>query len=203
MKRNLTLGAVAFLLAALPLFVCAQNCNEQTPDDAPTSRYQVKSDGTATDLQTGLMWMRCDLGRKWDAKQGNCTGNVKTYSWQQALQAVQSFDQGGGFAGYDDWRLPNLRELESIERYHCSAPSINLTVFPAAPGTVTWSASSVEGVLGFAWTLDYGSSHAVYKQMVSSYAVRLVRAGAFDNKLPPPSSAPAPTSSANAAVINY
>jgi hypothetical protein len=181
----------------------AQKCNSQTPDDAPASRYQVNADGTAMDLQTGLAWMRCDMGQKWDAKSGQCGGDVKQYGWQQALQAVQKFDQGGGFAGHADWRLPNLRELESIERFHCSNPYINLKVFPAAPGTVTWSATPLEGSYAFAWALDFGEGHATYNGMAGTYAIRLVRAGAFDNKIPPPATAPNPVSSSPGAVINY
>ncbi len=203
MTRNRFFCITAAVLVALPLAaLAAQKCNQQTPDDAPASRYRASTDGTATDLQTGLMWMRCVMGQKWNAKQSRCTGTVKTYTWQQALQAVQSFDQGPGFAGHHDWRLPNLRELESIERYHCSNPYINLKVFPTAPGTAIWSSSPLEDFFNVAWVLDYGSGHATDLPMTSEHSIRLVRAGAFDNQLPPPSTATAPASSATAAVIN-
>jgi hypothetical protein len=56
-------------------------------------------DGTITDLATGLMWMQEDSG----------TG----YDWEGAL----AYAEGLTFAGHDDWRLPNAKELQSIVDY--------------------------------------------------------------------------------------
>lgn len=196
-------AAAAVLIATLAAGAYAtQTCNSQTVDDAPTSRYQTNGNGTATDLQTGLMWMRCAMGQTWDAQNTTCTGTATTYSWQGALQAVQTLDEGAGYAGYNDWRLPNLRELMSIERYHCSNPAINLTIFPATPSEGFWSSSQLESSFNIAWVLDFGTAHAVDDVMQTDYPIRLVRAGAFDNVLPPPSTAPG-ASSSSAAVVNY
>ncbi|MGH8226032.1 MAG: DUF1566 domain-containing protein [Gammaproteobacteria bacterium] len=197
MKRSILSGLAAFAIGSLSFVAYAQSCNSQTVDDAPTSRYQANADGTATDLQTGLMWMRCAMGQTWDAGSSTCTGQATTFSWQDALQAAQTLDQGAGFAGYTDWRLANLRELMSIERYHCSNPAINLDIFPATPAQAFWSSSPLEINFNVAWTLDFGSANASDDLMQSTYAIRLVRAGAYDNKLPPA------TSSTAAAVVNY
>ena len=35
-----------------------------------------------------------------------------TFTWQEALQQAEA-----PFAGYDDWRLPNAKELQSIVDY--------------------------------------------------------------------------------------
>ncbi|HNQ69390.1 MAG TPA: DUF1566 domain-containing protein, partial [Bacteroidales bacterium] len=56
-------------------------------------------DGTITDNATGLMWMQDDNG----------TGVL----WDAALDYAENFE----FAGYDDWRLPNVKELQSIVDY--------------------------------------------------------------------------------------
>jgi hypothetical protein len=56
-------------------------------------------DGTVTDRATGLMWMQSDSRR--------------TMNWEQALQYAEDLQ----FAGYDDWRLPNVKELQSIVDY--------------------------------------------------------------------------------------
>ncbi|MGH8427408.1 MAG: DUF1566 domain-containing protein [Gammaproteobacteria bacterium] len=164
---------------ALATAAYAQTCNTSTVDDAPTSRYQANSDGTTVDLQTGLMWMRCALGQTWNAGNSACSGGATSYTWQNALQTVQSFDQGGGFAGYTDWRLPNLRELMSITRYHCSNPAINLTAFPNTDIQAFWSASPLEGSVNTAWTLNFDTGQAVYDVMSVGHPIRLVRAGAF------------------------
>jgi hypothetical protein len=56
-------------------------------------------DGTVTDRATGLMWLQTDNGRGLD--------------WQAAL----SYAEGLAFAGHDDWRLPNAKELQGIVDY--------------------------------------------------------------------------------------
>ena len=63
--------------------------------DGNTPRYTVNGDGTVTDQVTGLMWQR-DPGEK------------QTYS--EAVAAVDSFE----LAGYDDWRVPTVKELYSL-----------------------------------------------------------------------------------------
>ncbi len=56
-------------------------------------------DGTITDRATGLMWMKSDSGL--------------TYNWEEAL----AYSENLVYAGYDDWRLPNAKELQSIVDY--------------------------------------------------------------------------------------
>ena len=56
-------------------------------------------DGTVTDLATGLMWQQAD------------DGNAR--NWQEAL----AYADGLNLAGYDDWRLPSAKELQSIVDY--------------------------------------------------------------------------------------
>lgn len=57
--------------------------------------YSDNGDGTITDLNTSLMWIK-DAGEK------------VTYS--EALSAAESFE----YAGYDDWRIPTIKELYSL-----------------------------------------------------------------------------------------
>ena len=56
-------------------------------------------DGTVTDKATGLIWMQADSGEGMD--------------WPSALE----YAEGMEFAGHDDWRLPNAKELQSILDY--------------------------------------------------------------------------------------
>jgi hypothetical protein len=60
-------------------------------------------DGTITDRATGLMWTKNDSG--------------KPMNWQKALEYAENLKH----AGYNDWRLPNAKELQSIIDYS-SAP---------------------------------------------------------------------------------
>ena len=63
--------------------------------------------GTITDRVTGLMWMQKDSG--------------KSMNWQQALMYAENLV----FAGYDDWRLPNAKELQYIVDYTRSPNTTN------------------------------------------------------------------------------
>lgn len=73
-------------------------------------RYIALDDGTTTDLDTGLMWSRCLVGQKWDAGTQVCNGERTLLNWKGALEAGASFTVGG----YENWRLPNIKELYSL-----------------------------------------------------------------------------------------
>ena len=66
--------------------------------------YQDNGDGTVADLNTGLMWQK-DPGDK------------KTYA--EAVAAAEDFN----LAGYDDWRLPTIKELYSLILFSGLDPS--------------------------------------------------------------------------------
>jgi len=76
--------------------------------DYGVNDFVDNTDGTITDRATGLMWAKEDSG------QG--------MNWQEALAWVQQ-KNAGNFLGYNDWRLPNAKELQSIVDYTRS-PSI-------------------------------------------------------------------------------
>jgi hypothetical protein len=59
-------------------------------------------DGTVTDLATGLMWTQDDSGEGMD--------------WEDAIAWVQT-KNSENYLGYNDWRLPNAKELQSIVDY--------------------------------------------------------------------------------------
>lgn len=63
-------------------------------------------DATITDNATKLMWMQDDSGE---------TG----LNWEQALSYAEELE----FAGYSDWRLPDIKELQSIVDYSRSPES--------------------------------------------------------------------------------
>lgn len=64
-------------------------------------------DGTIIDKATGLTWMQTDSG----------SGMV----WEDALNYCESLE----YAGYNDWRLPNVKELQSIVDYSRSPDTTN------------------------------------------------------------------------------
>ncbi|MGQ1785132.1 Lcl C-terminal domain-containing protein [Saccharicrinis sp. GN24d3] len=64
-----------------------------------TNDFQDNKNGTITDKATGLMWSKNDSG--------------KGLNWESAL----SYAENSELAGYSDWRLPNVKELQSIVDY--------------------------------------------------------------------------------------
>ncbi len=96
----------------------------------PNPRFTKHGDGTVTDNLTGLMWMQ-------DANAGNdCDGaDTGTETWANALASAAACNAGAGFAGYTDWRLPNVRELQSLAHYGVYSPAV-----PNTAGTAKWSA---------------------------------------------------------------
>jgi hypothetical protein len=60
---------------------------------------QDNGDGTITDRATGLTWTRAD--------------SDEPMTWREALAHAEGLELGG----HDDWRLPNVKELQSIVDY--------------------------------------------------------------------------------------
>ena len=106
--------------------------------DTAAVSYTNNNNGTITDNTTGLMWKACDQEQVWnDGDPDSCTvGTDGTYTWTVALTEAQNHT----FAGYDDWRLPNIKELTSIADYTKANPSIN-PAFPNANTANFWSST--------------------------------------------------------------
>ena len=71
------------------------------------NNYIDNGDGTITDLATGLMWQQGD--------------SEKGMDWQDSLAYAENLE----LANYDDWRLPNAKELQSIIDYTRSPSTTN------------------------------------------------------------------------------
>ena len=76
-------------------------------------------DGTITDLSTGFMWLKYDSGH-FEAGQDE-DGKM---DWEEALEWAEDLD----YAGYDDWKLPDAKELQSIVDYSRSPDTTNSAV---------------------------------------------------------------------------
>jgi len=70
--------------------------------------YQNNGDGTVTDLNTGLMWQK-DPGDK--------------MTYNEAISGASLFN----LAGYNDWKLPSIKELYSLIDFRGTDPSAGVT----------------------------------------------------------------------------
>jgi hypothetical protein len=71
-------------------------------------RFLDNRDGTVTDICLGLMWQQSSADVLGD---GSTPGDA--VSWCKAMEYCENLT----FAGHDDWRLPNLRELQTLVDY--------------------------------------------------------------------------------------
>lgn len=96
----------------------------------PDPRFTDNEDGTVTDNLTGLMWTV-------DALQIPVKKN-----WFDGIEACNNLD----FAGWDDWRMPNVKEMLSLIDYGYYDPALTpdhpFINVPGYPG-VYWSSTTL------------------------------------------------------------
>lgn len=149
----------------------AVTCVNGIPASNPDAVYTVHGDGTATDTRTGLMWKVCSEGQTWST--GSCTGTAVGKTWATALADAEAHV----FAGYSDWRLPNVKELFSLVEKCAVNPAINTTVFPSTPSSYVWSGSPYAYNSSNAWSVNFSYGNAAFNYRSYAYSVRLVRGG--------------------------
>jgi len=125
--------------------------------------YTDHGDGTVTDHVTGLMW----------PKDGNGLGcwNGQTATWTEAIDYCESLD----FAGYTDWRLPNVRELVSLINWGNYGPTIDTTVF-INTNYDYWTSTPTDSS-STAWLVNFGTGHTYYYVRTTGLYLRAVRGG--------------------------
>jgi len=130
-------------------------------------RFTDNGDGTVADNCTGLMWQKDTADVNGD---GTIVSDQDALTWQKALKYCESLE----FAGHDDWRLPNVRELQSIVDYGRLNPSID-PVFWAESGWY-WSSSTSVLYPVLAWVVYFFDGYVnVYVGKGDHHYVRAVR----------------------------
>ena len=130
---------------------------------ATTPRFTDHGNGTVTDNLTGLMWTK-------DAQQ---IPGIMT--WQAALDACNNLV----YAEYNDWRLPNLRELQSLIDYNNVNPALpSGHPFINETSSNYWSSTTRASYPGNAWYVAFGLGYILdsNKSFYGNY-VRAVRGG--------------------------
>jgi len=87
----------------------------------PSQRFTDNMNGTITDELTGLKWAQ-DAHAPGPAA---CSPNVFK-NWQQALFHIGCLNTTS-YLGFNDWRLPNIVELESLGNAQDSTPTVWLS----------------------------------------------------------------------------
>lgn len=118
-----------------------------------------KGDDTVSDLVTDLVWQKQD--------------DSTVYSWEQAL----IYCDGLSLGGFTDWRLPNVKELNSIVNFTVN-PAINLTYFPNTQQAYYWTSTTNANASNDAFLVAFGggTTSGTYAKTSFHYA-RCVRSG--------------------------
>ena len=106
-----------------------------TPAIIP-AHFTVNGDSTVTDNLTNLMWIQYPT--------------TDSLSWSDALNLAEQT----AIAGHTDWRLPNIKELQSLNNTQLYQPSIDNTIFPSIQNAKYWSSTSQYPNGTNAWYID-------------------------------------------------
>ena len=89
------------------------------------------------------------------------------------------------FGGFNDWRMPDLKELLSIVDLSIHDPSINTTYFNNAKSSSYWTSNTYTNLESNAWLLRFDHGSTYYKHKSNIYNVRAVRNSIIRSNDPP------------------
>jgi hypothetical protein len=94
-----------------------------------------EASGTATHLDSGLIWYRCLGGERFSVDQ--CLGSPLALNKEEATDYALAIAETSG----KPWRLPTLHEMQQIRQTHCQNPAVNKVLFPSAYSSNHWTSS--------------------------------------------------------------
>ena len=138
--------------------------------DYDSNDFALHGDGTITDGRTGLIWQKCNYGNLGD----NCAmyeSRTQEFNWKSALAACSELE----LADYADWRLPSVKELESIVLYNTNMPTINRTYFPNTLSRYYWTSTTVVGNSNNKWIVNFYDGDIKPEETHKELPIRCVR----------------------------
>jgi hypothetical protein len=123
---------------------------------ASISRARLVDNGnnTVTDNTRNLMWQKHPQG---------------TFNWQTAINYCNEL----AFAGFDDWRLPHLKELYSLMDHEQTPHYIDQNLFTAIGEF--WSSTANIRNVSDAWRINFTSGNVDTSPKVNSIMVMCIR----------------------------
>ena len=122
-----------------------------------TNQFTDNNNGTIKDNLTGLIWQKVP--------------NSDTLTWENSL----IYAEGLSLAGFTDWRLPNIKELQSINDERIVNPSVSTTYFSTIGVKKYWSSTSLPNQTTRAWYLSTQFGITTYELKTARQSVICVR----------------------------
>jgi hypothetical protein len=123
--------------------------------NAPAGQYTT-ANGTVYDNRTKLTWQQ--------------TVPSTTYTWAGAKTCCAGLNLGG-----TGWRLPTVKELQTIVDDSQSSPSIDTTAFLSTSASWFWSSSPMAGSSTNAWGVNFNYGDTGDFAVSNMFNVRCVR----------------------------
>ena len=145
-------------------------------------RYTDNLDDTITDNTTGLMWVKdpslCG-GNTYPNPWASEEDTPEIMTWADAITNCEALS----YAGHNDWRLPNIKELMSIVDFGKSMPAID-PIFTYSVYYYNynlhyscWSSTNYAAFTGARWCVDFDGGYVKSSGMGVMYYARAVRGG--------------------------
>jgi hypothetical protein len=173
-------------------FLATGQMTSYRPDDdgdieaGAALRYKDNRNGTITDQNTKLVWEK-------KSADGSIHDVDNTYTWEDAFAVYIAGLNTANFAGHNDWRLANAKELQSIVNYQNVGPAVSAAFNTgcAANCTVTtcsctaasnyWSSTTSTNDPTAAWVVNFNFGFVVARNKSGDRHVRAVRGGLDDD----------------------
>ncbi len=147
-------------------FLALQDSIQRTGCPNDVNRFTLNGDDTVTDNCTGLQWER------FTDRDGD--GLAEPFTWCDALDFCQNLS----FAGHDDWRLPNVRELESLIDYGKFNPAADPVFrFTTDQFTQYWTSTTTIRDPDLSYFIDFTIADVTRTEKFTGLSVRAVRGG--------------------------
>jgi hypothetical protein len=180
-------GVIAGTRPAAPVPKTGQTISYTVGDDGdlemgvewPSPRFITSTTGIVTDTLTGLVWLQnanCQFFFAFDLTGSN------NRAWVSALTSADSLASGfcgltdGSSAG--DWRLPNVRELQSLIDYGEFGPALpDGHPFTGVLSNYYWSSTTYTNTTSYAWDVVLTNGFVRYDPKSNAQYVWPVRGG--------------------------
>jgi hypothetical protein len=140
----------------------------------PTPRFIDNNNGTMTDNLTKLVWSKHANAPELALGLNFCTpatpGPEVDMTWPQSfdyIKCLNGFNNGIGYLGFNDWRLPNVNELESLVNAEAADTAISFLTpagFIQAQSSQYWSSTTDASNLNVttnAWDIDLAKGQSL------------------------------------------